>query len=128
MGLETVGTLQPNDEVLSERGEYVTIKRVLEHKYTGNMLRIETASGSIECTPEHQILVARRYKTSDTPDDRLDINLQRVPANCYVGDLAVEVLNLCTRNDIESFRSRKTANLLALSSSMENLTDSGGVH
>lgn len=65
-GLQSVETLQPNDEILSKTGIYVKIKRVLERKYAGNMQKITTATGSIECTPEHQIWTARKYKSSDT--------------------------------------------------------------
>lgn len=69
-GFRSVGTLQPNDQILSDSGDLVEIERILEHKYTGNVLEIETANGFIKCTPEHPILVARIYKNSVVPHEQ----------------------------------------------------------
>ena len=123
-GLQTVGTLQPNDEILSDTGDYVTIKRILEHKYTGNMLTIEMANGSIDCTPEHQILVARRYKTSDTPDDRLTSTFKSA-SELLVGDLLSSPKPLFEK-DVESLE-LEDCEFIGIIIEFGKLTDTGGL-
>ena len=122
-GLRLVGTLQPNDEILSEKGEYVTIKRVLEHKYTGNMLKIKSASGSIECTPEHPVLVARRYRASGTPNDRLT-STYKCASELLLGDLLSSPKPLFEK-DIEAL-GLEDCEFIGIIIEFGKLTDTGG--
>ena len=71
-GLKMVRDLLPNDEILSDKGAFVRVEQIFERKYVGNMLRIKTADGSLECTPEHQILMARKYKPTEIIDNKLE--------------------------------------------------------